>query len=82
MGLLVGALLRLGEHAEAEALGRETLEKRCRVLGRDHFDALTASANLAVSLSAQGKLAKAVEIERGVIAQAIRLLSVQSTISR
>ena len=33
---LVNALLDMGEHADAEALGRETLEKRRSILGRDH----------------------------------------------
>ena len=45
-----------------------------RVHGRDHRCTLAASANLAASLSSQGKYAEAVEIERGVLVQKTRPL--------
>ena len=63
---LASALLDLGEYAEAEALGRGTLAKRRRVLGRDHRDTLNSPINLAYSLSWQGKHSEAAEIEREV----------------
>ena len=57
---LIIALSRLGEYAEAEALDRKTLEKRRRILGRDHSETLLFSGNFANSLSGQGKCAEAV----------------------
>ena len=54
-GLLVATLPNLGEYSEAEALDRESLAKHGRVYGRDHRAAITTSANLAPSLTQQGK---------------------------
>ena len=45
-----------------------------RILGRDHRETLVMSANLAVSLSWQGKHAEATEIEREVLVLQTRLL--------
>ena len=61
-GLLVSALLKLGEYAETKQPGRGTLEKRRRLLGPDHRDTLVTAADLATALAKQGKHAKAVEL--------------------
>ena len=42
-GRLAGALLTLGEFAEAVVLGRGTLEKRRRILGPEHRDTLVTA---------------------------------------
>ena len=66
-GLLVTALHRLGTCAEAEALGRRSLEKLRRVLGREHHN----------PLSQQGKYAEAAEIQREVLVTTTRLLGAE-----
>ena len=65
---LIIALLRLGECAEAEAAGRETLKKHRRIFGRDHCDARFKKN------SRQGKHAEAVEIEREVLVSTTSLI--------
>ena len=70
-------LFSLEEYAEAGILGRGILEKQRRVLGRDHFDTLATSANLASSLSRQGKHADAAEIERELLVSRTRLLGAE-----
>ena len=64
MGKLVNALSLRREYADAEALGRVTLEKQLRIFGRDHRETLVSSGNLALSLAEQGKHTEALEIER------------------
>ena len=76
-GHLASALLNLGEYAEAEAVGRCTLEKRRRILGRDHQQTLVTAGNLASSLSGQGKHAEAADIEREVFVLRTRLLGAE-----
>ena len=48
-----------------------------RVLGRDHHHTLTTSANLAFSLSEQGKYTEAVEIQREVLVSTTSLLGAE-----
>ena len=48
-----------------------------RILGQDHCDTLTTSANLARSLSEQGKHAEAMEIEREVLVFTTQLLGAE-----
>ena len=66
-----------GGYSEAEAIGRRSLEKRRRIFGRDHRETLATSANLATSLSAQGKHTEAVEIAREVVVLRTRLLGAE-----
>ena len=73
----LNALLGLEEYAEAGTLGRGMLEKMQRVHCRDSRGALTASANLVVSLLYQGNCVKAVEIKREVLVQKTRLLGAE-----
>ena len=68
-------LFDLGECAGAEALSRGTLAKRRRVLSRDHHLTLVTFANLALSLSAQGKHTEATEFYREVLVSTTRLLT-------
>ena len=70
--LLVNALPRLGEYAQAKALDRRTLQKRRHVPGRGHFDTLVTSI-LTSSLSRYGRHDEAVEIMREVIVSRTRL---------
>ena len=67
-------LLNLGDCADAETLGRRSLERRRRVLGRDHYDTPDTPGNLATSLSRQDKHAQAAEIERDALVSRTRLL--------
>ena len=76
-GYLIEAMGQLGEYAEAEVLGQESLAKHLRVLGRDHYQTLSMSTNLAVSLLRQGKFAEAAEIEREVLLSSTRLLGAE-----
>ena len=48
-----------------------------RVLGRDHFDTLLTSTNLATALSRQDKHAEAAAIEREVLVSRTRLLGAE-----
>ena len=64
--LLTSALYCMGEYAEAEALGRHSLEKVRRIFDRDHHETLTVPGNLAIALSKQGKNAEPAEIGREV----------------
>ena len=54
-GNLAGSMSGQGKYPEAEALGRQVLEARERVLGPEHPDTLTTKRMLADSLSGQGK---------------------------
>ena len=56
---LANALRAHGQHAEAAALHRETLEVLKRVLGKEHPDTLKTAMNLANALSNQGQHAEA-----------------------
>ena len=60
------ALHHLEEYAGAEALGRESIGKRWRVLGRDHCDTLVTVCNSVASLSYQRNYAETAEIQRGL----------------
>ena len=76
--LLVHALRGLEKYAEAKALGRVTLEKQRRTVGRDHKKTIISSGNLAVPLSEQGKYAEAAaEIERELLVSMTRLLGAE-----
>ena len=59
-------MLDLGAFAGAEALGRAPPVKHRRILDPGHYQTLITPANLAVSLSQQGKHTEAVEILRDV----------------
>ena len=67
----------LGEYAEAEAICQRTLEKFRHSCGPDHRDTLVTSANLAFSLSHQGKHVEAVQIQREVLVSTTRLLGAE-----
>ena len=47
------------------------------MFGREHYQMLTTSGNLASSLKGQGKYAEATEIEREVLIQKTRLLGAE-----
>jgi Tfp pilus assembly protein PilF len=51
-----------GKYEEAEAMERQALEAREKVLGRDHPDTLTSVSNLGLVLSHQGKYDEAESI--------------------
>jgi tetratricopeptide (TPR) repeat protein len=53
-----------GKYAEAEAMGRQTLQLRETVLGKDHPDTLASMNNLALSFHQQGKYAEAEAMHR------------------
>ena len=56
---LATSLLRQGKYADAEAMEREVLGVRKRVLGEEHPDTLTSASILASFLSDQGQLVEA-----------------------
>ena len=55
----------------------EAPSRRSGACGRDHFEALAASANLAISFLGQGKYAEAMEIERETFVSIARLLGAE-----
>ena len=56
---------------------REALEKKQRILGREHRETQTTSSYLATSLSRQGKHADAAKIEHEVLVSRTRLLGAE-----
>ena len=59
MNNLADVYLAQGKYPQAEALHRQTLAIRRRVLGPEHADTLASMNNLADIYSAQGKYAQA-----------------------
>jgi hypothetical protein len=57
--ILADSLGDRGKHAEAEAMQREELDVRRRLLGPEHPHTLATMGNLADSLHGQGKHAEA-----------------------
>jgi tetratricopeptide (TPR) repeat protein len=66
-GNLASSLRAQGKYAEAEAIDREVLGVRQRVLGPEHPDTLLTAGNLASTLDAQGKYAEAETMHREVL---------------
>ena len=54
----------IGKYLEAEAMDRQSLQLKERVLGKDHLSTLGSMNNLATTLSLQGKYIEAEAIER------------------
>jgi hypothetical protein len=73
-GNLANSLTCQGRYAEAEAIEREVLAVRRRVLGAEHPNTLTSASHLACSLSNQGRHAEAEQIEREVLELQKRVL--------
>jgi len=71
---LAGIVWKQGRVAEAEALFRDTLERRRRVLGPDHPTTLTNQGNLSTLLLEQKKLAEAEPLIRATLDSRIRKL--------
>ncbi len=73
----------MGHYTEAEAVYRQVLEARLRVLGPDHRDTLTSQHNIADVLAAQGKAAEAEALFRQVLDAKLRVLGLDhpSTLS-
>jgi tetratricopeptide (TPR) repeat protein len=53
-----------GNYSKAELLGRQTLQLREKVFGKEHPDTLASTNNLALSLRLQGKFADAEALDR------------------
>jgi hypothetical protein len=68
MNNLVNALNQEGRYADAEKLGRLTLEIRRRVLGPEHPQTLMSTVNLASSLLLEGHYADAEKLQRETLA--------------
>jgi serine/threonine protein kinase len=64
MGSVAWNLQRAGHHAEAEKLGRETLNSERKVLGPENRDTLKTEGDLAWTLYEEGKYAEAEELFR------------------
>jgi tetratricopeptide (TPR) repeat protein len=64
MHVLAMTLRQSGRLGEAEALGRQVLETRKRVLRHEHPDTLTSTDELAFTLRSRGKYAKALAMMR------------------
>jgi non-specific serine/threonine protein kinase/serine/threonine-protein kinase len=64
MANLAATLESGGNYAEAEKLGRETLEARRRVLGPEHPDTLLSMMNLSNTLQSESKYAEAEKLQR------------------
>jgi eukaryotic-like serine/threonine-protein kinase len=71
---LVDAYKYAGMHEQAEALCRETLDKRMLMLGPDHPDTLASKNGLASIYMQQGKLDLAEPLRREVVQKRVALL--------
>jgi len=73
-GCLADTLVRRGRSGEAEALYRELLADRRRVLGTDHLDTLTTRHDLAAAIGMQGRYREAEQLYRELLDDDYRLL--------
>src|SRR5437016_3864913 len=64
MNNLALSLGQQGKFAEAEAIDRQTLQLKEKVLGKEHPDTLGSMNNLALSLGQQWKFAEAEAMDR------------------
>jgi Flp pilus assembly protein TadD len=69
MNNLASVLDNQGKYKEAEAITRQTLAQREKVLGPEHPDTLTSMNNLASVLDNQGKYKEAKTMSRQTLAQ-------------
>jgi hypothetical protein len=63
-----------GKYEEAEAMNRETLAQKEKVLGREHPSTLTSISNLAGVLNSQGKYEEAEAMNRQTLARREKVL--------